>query len=150
MSLPAKLVRQDVIGGLVLVALGAAGLYYARGYALGTLSVIGPGYLPRAYCTILVVLGALLTVKGWLRPGATAGPVSIGPAALIMAALLVFALSIERLGLFVAVFATVLVSALASQQFRIVRTLVLAVVLSAGSVLLFIHALGLPIPVWPF
>jgi putative tricarboxylic transport membrane protein len=62
---------------------------------------------------------------------------------------LAFGVFIKPLGLAIAVFTLVIVSAAASREFRPVESLIWAVCLSAFTALLFIFVLNLPIPVLP-
>jgi Tripartite tricarboxylate transporter TctB family len=149
MHISQRLVRRDLWAAAVLVVLGAAGLFQALAYPPGTLSSMGPGYLPRLYSSALVAIGIVLGVKGWFRAGEVAEPTRLMPAAFVALALVAFALSIERLGLFIAVVATTLLASLAGDGFRISRALLLAVVLATVSVLLFVYGLRLPLRAWP-
>ena len=65
---------------------------------------------------------------------------------LVTAAVVLFGLMVQGAGLGIAAAALVLVSAPASRSFRLVPTLVLAAVLAAFCILVFIAGLGLPFP----
>ena len=67
----------------------------------------------------------------------------------MLGSLLVFALGIQRLGLFVTILLVVAVAALATPESRWREVVVMAVALAAFSTALFVRALGLPIPAWP-
>ena len=53
------------------------------------------------------------------------------------------------MGLIVAIYALTLISSLAGNEFNLVKVLILATVLAAGSYVAFILALKLQIQVWP-
>jgi hypothetical protein len=144
-----RLARRDVCAAAVLVVLGAATLFQALAYPPGTLSAMGPGYLPRVYSSALIAIGVALGVKGWFRDGEMTEAARLMPAAFVALALVVFALSVERLGLFVAVVATTLLASMAGDKVRISRALILAAVLAAASVLVFVYGLRLPLRAWP-
>ena len=65
------------------------------------------------------------------------------------AGLVVFALSIERLGLVLAIVLLTGIGALATNALRPLETAIAAAVLVALSWAVFILGLGLTIPVWP-
>src|SRR5215204_3130214 len=51
---------EDVIAGLLLIALAAFGLWTSRTYPVGSAANMGPGYFPRAMCWIIIALGVIL------------------------------------------------------------------------------------------
>ena len=70
-------------------------------------------------------------------------------AALVLGAVLVFAFSIERLGIAISVFLVVVLSAMAIPSFRKIETLVLAIAIVAFCIGVFIYGLSLPLSMWP-
>jgi putative tricarboxylic transport membrane protein len=71
------------------------------------------------------------------------------PVVFVTASLVIFGLSIERLGLVVSILLLVGVGAVAARGLRVLETLAAALVLIALSWGIFILGLGLTIPVWP-
>ena len=71
------------------------------------------------------------------------------PVVFVAASLVIFGLSIERLGLVVSILLLVGVAAVAARGLRLVETLAAALVLIVLSWSIFILGLGLTIPVWP-
>ena len=71
------------------------------------------------------------------------------PVLFVTASLVIFGLSIERLGLVISILLLIGVGAVAARNLRPVETLVAALVLIALSWGIFILGLGLTIPVWP-
>ena len=72
------------------------------------------------------------------------------PQLFILAAIVVFALAIERLGLAPAVMLVAITAALASRDMRWVETIALALGVAALCVILFVHLLGQPFAIWTF
>lgn len=68
---------------------------------------------------------------------------------LISAAILVFAGCIREAGLVLTSFASIMIAAAASHEFRRVEAAIWAAVLTLFCVLLFRNALKLPLPLWP-
>jgi hypothetical protein len=82
----------------------------------------------------------------------TGEPVSrfhVLPLAVIAAAVCLFGMLIEPLGLVVSLAALTLMSAWAGAQFRLAEALALAAALIVFSVGVFVYALGLPLNIWP-
>jgi putative tricarboxylic transport membrane protein len=67
----------------------------------------------------------------------------------VTASLVIFGLTIERLGLVVSIFLLIGVGAVAARELKPVETLAAALVLIVLSWAVFILGLGLTIPVWP-
>lgn len=144
--------RRDLIAGIVLIAfgLGAAG-YALLHYSLGTLWRMGPGMFPTMVGIALTGLGALVLASALLHPAAMPR-VEWRQALSVLCSTLAFAFLIEPAGLVPAVVALTAVSALADPKATVIRTVMLAVILSAMAYLVFRVGLGLSIPVfrWSF
>ena len=145
------LARNDVLAGLLFMAVAAFGLFVSRDYPVGTALRMGTGYVPRLLCWMLLGLGALILVQGLRAP---TPPMPVQPAAWravisVTTALVLFGLGIERLGLVVSIVLLVGIGALATRALRPLETAIAAVVLIALSWAVFIAGLGLTIPVWP-
>ena len=60
--------RPDFLTAALFVGFGALGLWAGRDLTLGSASAMGPGYLPRIVCWLLIIIAAttkifLITVK---------------------------------------------------------------------------------------
>jgi putative tricarboxylic transport membrane protein len=148
------LARKDVLAGLLFIAVAAIGLWLSRDYPIGTALRMGTGYVPRLLCWLLLGLGVIVLVQG-LREAQDARPLSAGdisalrPVVFVTASLVIFGLSIERLGLVVSILLLTGVGAVAARGLRPLETLAAALVLIVLSWGIFILGLGLTIPVWP-
>ena len=145
------LARADVLSGLLFIAIAAFGLWASRNYPVGTALRMGTGYMPRLLCWLLLGLGAIVLSQG-LRQQAV--PLRSSPQAWravlsVTAALVAFGLSIERLGLVLAILLLTGLGALATSALRPLETAIAALGLIALSWSIFIFGLGLTIPVWP-
>src|SRR5215471_16839526 len=147
-------VRKDVLAGLLFIAVAVLGLWISRDYPIGTALRMGTGYVPRLLCWLLLGLGAVVLVQG-LREAQGARALSsvdvlaLRPVVFVTASLVVFGLSIERLGLVVSILLLIGVGAVAARGLRPLETLAAALVLIVLSWGIFILGLGLTIPVWP-
>jgi hypothetical protein len=145
------LARADVLSGLMFIAIAAFGLWASRNYPVGTALRMGTGYMPRLLCWLLLGLGAIVLAQG-LRQQAV--PLRSSPQAWramlsVTAGLVIFGLSIERLGLVLAILLLTGIGALATRSLRPLETAIAAAALIALSWSIFIFGLGLTIPVWP-
>jgi hypothetical protein len=141
---------QDFWAGLLFIAAGATALWEGSDYTLGSITQMGPGYFPRVLSWILLGIGALLAGRGLVIVGPRIAPSLIRPQVLILLAIIVFGLTIERFGLAPAVLLATVLAALASRETRWTETIVLAVLLAAATVVLFIHLLGQSMQTWAF
>jgi hypothetical protein len=148
------LARKDVLAGLLFITVAALGLWLSRDYPIGTALRMGTGYVPRLLCWLLLGLGAIVLVQGLREAQATrslsSGDISaLRPVIFVTASLVLFGLSIERLGLVVSILLLIGVGAVAARGLRLLETLAAALVLIVLSWGIFILGLGLTIPVWP-
>jgi hypothetical protein len=148
------LARRDVLAGLLFVGVALLGLWLSRDYPIGTALRMGTGYVPRLLCWILLGLGAIVLVQGVRqaqaeRPFSSADMSAWRPVIFVTASLVIFGLSIERLGLVVSILLLIGIGAVAARELRPLETVAAALVLIVLSWGIFIVGLGLTIPVWP-
>jgi hypothetical protein len=134
--------------GLLIVAFGLAGVYFASDLKFGTAAAMGPGYLPVVCSWLVAALGGIVLTMALHDDAEVVEPPVPRPVLMIFLSIGLFALLIERAGLGIAVFVTCFVASYAGEA-RLGETLALAAAAAAASVLIFAVALGLPIPVWP-
>lgn len=135
---------RDVLAGLTFVAFGLAFAVVAASYELGTALRMGPGYFPLVLGGLLALLGVLIIAKGFLAgEGGAIGAIPWRGLVLILAAVLVFGLTVRGLGLVPSTFVTALMSAFASRRTGPVGALLISVGLTLLCVLVFVLALGL-------
>jgi len=139
----------DIVGGLALTALGVFAAVYAQEYEFGELNRMGPGYFPVALGVIVAVLGLVIAVPAFFRRGQ---PIHVEwkTFALVMASLVVFALTLKLLGLMVATVLAVIISSLADNDTRWKGRLIIASGVAAITYLVFIVGLSMVLPVWPW
>jgi hypothetical protein len=146
------LARKNVLAGLLFMGIAILGLYLSRDYSVGTALRMGTGYVPRLLCWVLLALGACVLVQGLREaPGGQGAVARFGwrPLVLVSAGLALFALTLERLGLVVAILLLTVAGAYATRGRGIVETLLAVLVLTALSWGIFIYGLQLTIRVWP-
>ena len=143
----ARRALKDILAGAVFIVLGLAFALGALDYDLGEPLRMGPGYVPLALGLIQVGLGIMIIAKGFVAgEGDPIGPVEWRAVALITAALLFFGLTVRGLGVVGALFGATLLAALARSRTSWREALVIAVGLTILSVVIFIIALRLRLP----
>jgi hypothetical protein len=138
--------RQDLIGGLLSVALGLYVLAEASQFPMGSLQRMGPGFFPCVVATIIVLLGlALIAASFRARPKSGGGEVRLRSVFAIGLGIVLFALLLERVGLIPATLTLVMVSSLAESRWQPRRAAVLALAMTTFIYVLFILVLHVPI-----
>ena len=143
----AAFASKDFWSGVLFLAVGTFFVGQSRSYRIGTAMQMGPAYFPIVLGTLLAVIGLALVVRALIKPGLTVGRLAYGKLALITFSNILFALLLRRTGLIAALILLVLLSAYASRRFRWPVALLLAVALAAGSSLIFVRLLQLPLPI---
>lgn len=140
----------DLLFGLFLCAVAAVALYATRHLRFGSLADMGSAFMPRVLAIGALGFGLTLAGRSLARPWRGIDPPQLRPLAGIVGSIAAFALLAATAGLAIASLVTILVAAVASREARLGETLVFGVALAAGSVLLFVKLLSLPVPVWPW
>ena len=139
----------DLVSGLFLIGIALIALALVWRLRVGTVVEMGPGYAPQLFCYMQIALGALIAVRSIFGGARTLESWAPRPILWILASVTFFGLAIERLGLAVAVVGLVILSCLAHRGTNPLHAALLGFGLAAFSVVVFVTALGLPIPVWP-
>ena len=138
---------RDVLAGAIFIALGLVFLVGALGLERGTAFRMGPGYFPLVLAGLLVLIGAAIALRA-LREEQVAIQMHAVPwrgLVLILAAPVLFGLTVRGLGLLPAIAIVALISSFASRRMTPVLAAGITVVLTAFCVLVFNVGLGLPI-----
>jgi hypothetical protein len=139
-------VSSDLLTAILFLAFGFGALIYGSAhYSLGTPARMGAGFYPVLLSSALILIGVILLLQAFFDPDEEVGAIDPRPVALILAGTLAFGLFIDRLGLLAAAAVLVFAARIADRNFRLLETLVLAVILMAVVSGLFRYALGLPL-----
>ena len=138
---------RDLVAGAIFVAFGAAFAIGSLAYDIGSPLEMGPGYVPLVLALLLIGLGLLVVAKGFIAgSGEPIGEVDWRAVVLIIAALLFFGITIRGLGVIGALFGSTLLAAFARSATSIREALLFAVGLTVFSVVIFVVALQLRLP----
>jgi hypothetical protein len=138
--------NRDVWCGVMLIAVGGVALFMARDYAMGTALRMGPGYFPVVLGALLILFGLYCIASGLRSNEAIEGNWSLRGLIVLPLSLVLFGLLMSYAGFIPALIVLIFGSAFAGKEFRLGEVTLLAVGLTAFSVVLFIWGLGLPYP----
>jgi hypothetical protein len=153
-QLPGVLTSTNGLASLMFMAVAVLGLWLSRDYPIGTALRMGTGYVPRLLCWGLLGLGVIIFAQGLLEAPQAESPARHDilfwrPVVFVTLSLVAFGLTLERLGLVIAILLLLGIGAFAGRGLRVVETAMAALVLIVLSWAIFIVGLGLAIPVWP-
>ncbi len=131
------------IGGLILLALSIVFMVGGWELGLGVPTRLGTGAFPFVSGALLAALAIAICIEERRGDGIAELPDWIGLAA-ICAAIAVFAVTAERLGLVPAAFITVIVASLPDRSLGLKGKAILGVVVALACWVLFIELLNLP------
>jgi hypothetical protein len=140
---------KDILAGGIFIVLGVAFAAGSLAYEIGSPLRMGPGYVPLVLGGILVGFGLLIIGKGFIAgEGESIGRVDWRAVFLITAALLFFGITVRGVGVAGALLGSSLLAALARSETSIRQALIIAVALTVLSVVVFIFALQLRLPLF--
>jgi len=139
---------RDVLGGLLMIAIGGFAAIYGQRYQMGQLQQMGPGYFPVVLGSLLAVLGSFIMVPALFRSG-TSIVIQWKSLLWVTASIVLFAGLLNVVGLLLATIVCVLTSSMAS-TLSLKAKIILAVCVACLTYLIFSLGLGMLIPVWPW
>ncbi|VDS08179.1 Tripartite tricarboxylate transporter TctB family protein [Paracoccus haematequi] len=135
----------DIAAGLLFMAIAAFFAWQSLGLEMGTSTRMGPGYFPIVLSGLLFLLGAIILVKAFGRPDDESfGRIAWRGILFILPAPIFFGLTVRGLGFVPALFITTLIASQASMRMRPLAALILAIIVTIMSTLIFSYGLGLP------
>ena len=144
--------EKDFWSGLMFIVVGIGFAWGALNYSFGTSARPGPAYFPFGLGIFQAALGAVLLFKALtfeVEGGDPIGPWPIKQGAIIIGSVVLFGLTLPKLGMAIALPLLIGVGSLASGEFRIKEVLLNCVILTVASWGIFIKGLGLTLPMWP-
>ncbi|HEX4234245.1 MAG TPA: tripartite tricarboxylate transporter TctB family protein [Caldimonas sp.] len=163
--------ERDFWSGMMFVAVGVVFAVGATNYSMGPACLAndpcatslwarlsqlsanpGVGYFPLALSILLALLGAIVLFKSLTIESVGGDPIGSfawRPLVVIIAAIAVFGVMLEPLGLALTVPVLIFIASLAGDEFHWKGVVANAVVLTIGSWAIFVWGLKLTIPLWP-
>jgi len=136
---------KDFYAGLMYAVVGLGALVLARGYHMGTSVRMGPGYFPTVLGGLLLLIGTISMVRAFTHSGEAIKPFFWKELALVLGSVVLFGVLVRGAGLLPALLLMVVLSAYASEKFKLKTALLLAAIAAIFSGLVFVKGLGLPL-----
>jgi hypothetical protein len=140
---------KDLVAGLLFIGTGIAAIAIAANYTLGTAARMGPGYFPRMLGMLLIVLGAILTVRSLRLTGPPLPGWKWRPVLVTLGSVVVFGLIVNHAGLVLSTILLIVMASAASHEFRPREAVISGIALAALAVGVFVIGLKLQIGIWP-
>jgi putative tricarboxylic transport membrane protein len=137
---------QNLLAGLLLVAFASFVVWMLSGLSQGTMRSIGPAMLPRWVALAIGACGVALVIIGLLREGDLLQRWHLRGPVCVMAALVLFALTIRSPGFLVAGPLAMLVGGFGSHEVRPKELVMFSVAMTCFCVVLFRLLLNQPLP----
>ena len=137
---------KDMAAGAVFAAIGLAFMAGALTLDIGTAVKMGPGYFPLVLAALLVLLGLIVMAKSLNVPPEAIGTVPWRGLILILAAPVIFGITVRGLGLAIALPLAIVSAAYGSRRTGFKTAVALVAGLTLFCILVFSYGLGLPLP----
>jgi hypothetical protein len=157
--LPITKAPRDLGSSFVMVLIGLAGIYFGAELTMGTAGRMGPGYFPRLLSWLIIAIGVFVGMLALNTEGPPIEAPKLRPSFYVLLSIVVFgylmngfsigSYNVTGIGLFVTAIVTTVIAALARPQFSWTESIVLGVILSVGTVLIFVYGLGQALPDCP-
>ncbi|PZO65024.1 MAG: tripartite tricarboxylate transporter TctB family protein [Paracoccus denitrificans] len=134
----------DLAAGILLMLAAAFFGWQTVGLEIGTSLRMGPGYFPMVLSGLLFLLGVIIALKSLGKEGEPIGPIAWRGILFILPAPIFFGLTVRGLGFIPALFICSLYASQASSRMKPGPALLLAVLVTVISTLIFSYGLGLP------
>lgn len=143
---PPSVARRALSGGILLL-IGVIMLAVAWDYPMGRLTQMGPGFIPRIVGILICALAVgIIAIDVTSEQFERAGRMHWRGLIFVSAAILIFAVFVDVIGLVPSMFLAVAVSMFADSKVRPLEVLIYATLATTAGWLLFLVALELPIP----
>ena len=130
------------------ISLAAIGLVFGRDLTFGSAAKMGPGFFPTILSLLILGIGLLKGASAFIVEGPAIERPHWRPLTFVCAAMMIFGLAINYIGLAFSAALLTFIAAEARPGARWGEIAVLAAVLGVFSVLLFVYGLGQSMPAW--
>lgn len=142
--------NQDLIAGLLFLALAGFALYLLWDHPVMQGQRVGTGYFPKILITLIAAMSVVLIVRGLLGRGDLITLDRLRPVVFVIGSFLVFGFLIRPAGFFFACMASVITACLAEDSYRPLGILIVSLVLATGATVLFVVLIQIPVRVFPW
>jgi drug/metabolite transporter (DMT)-like permease len=142
---------KDLIAGLLFLAGGIMVTAISSNYQFGTSRQMGPGYFPVMLGLLLCLLAGLIMASSFMGEAEAMEPwtaQTLRAALLILGGTMIFGLTVRSAGIIPSILAMVLLGSFAMKGYGYKAAIVTAVILAAGTAVVFVWMLALPLPLF--
>ena len=139
---------QDLGAGVVFILIGAAGLIFGQELRFGTAARMGPGYFPIVLSFLIIALGLIVAGRGLAADGPAVEKFHVRPISFVIIAIVASGFLLNSVGLALTAIIVTLIAAYARPGVNLRETLLLGAGLAVFTVIVFVYALGQPLPAW--
>jgi hypothetical protein len=139
---------KDFFTGLLLLIVAAVFTYGLLELQIGTAYRMGPGYFPMLLTGLLTIFAIVLVINGFRTDGEPIGEIPWRALFIITVSIVLYGVTLRGLGLVPSLALTVFLSTFAANKWDAKTAIGVTVVLVAGSVAIFVKALGLPLSLY--
>jgi hypothetical protein len=139
---------QDFGAAIVFLLIGIAGLYFGRELTYGTAARMGPGYFPFLLSWLIIAIGVVIGLMSLSVEGPPIEAPQFRPIFFVLLSVVIFGYLMSYVGLAITGVVMTLIAAFARRNFNLLESLALGIGLSIACVLIFVYALGQPLPAW--
>jgi len=140
--------QKDFFAGILLLLFGIGLCVFSQDLQIGSNRQMGPRYFPLILSALNIIIGIILAFRSFKTSSERIEFGPWHPIALIAASVVFFGFLIDRTGLAIAAFATLIIASCAGPEFKLREALLLYCIVIVPLILLFINGLGLPMSVW--
>jgi hypothetical protein len=142
---------QDIFAGVMFIAFAGVMLYLNfESHPIGSARRMGSGYMPMLAFGILAALGVAILISGLFTGPEPIGRFAWRDMSLILAAMTVYGLTVERLGFVGSIVLCIGIASLAEKVWKPLRVVGLALFMLALCWVLFIWYLDIRIRLFPW
>jgi hypothetical protein len=139
--------QEDFWAGFIFIGIGLLAAFLSLNYPMGTPLRMGPGFFPAGLGILLIVFGSIILALSFRLEleNPEHVPWAWRPWVALTGSIILFGLMMQfQVGFVPSLMALIVGSSLAHKDVHILETALLAILLPATSVAIFIHGLGLP------
>jgi hypothetical protein len=140
---------RDFWAAILFAVISLVFLWQSVGLSMGTAGRMGPAYMPRMLCYLMLAVAGVLFIRSFRVKSEESAALRLRPMLVVPGAMFVFALALFPLGLVLTVWLSVGLASLANQASRPIEVVLTALFLSIFSVAVFAYGLKLNLPLWP-
>ena len=140
---------KDFWAGALFVAIGVGTIILGSRYTLGSAARMGPGYFPRILGILLIVLAAVLALRGTRTSGPPLPRFHWRPLVVVLGSVVLFGAIVNWMGVALSTVILIVAASAASREFRPREALIAGVLLATLAVGVFVIGLQLQLPIWP-